>query len=382
VRFCLTLVFLALASTGGQSLAGEPSAAPAVDHSRLMVYWTPDGKEHPVRSADDWAIRRRQIIAGMERVMGCLPDRSKLPPPEVKVLGKREMDGFVRLEITYLAAENESVPAYLLLPKDRPAGSLPAMLALHQTTPLEKKEVAGEGGSPNLAYAKELAQRGYIVLAPDYPALGDYAYDVRKSRYASGTMKGIFNHIRGVDLLQARQDVDPNRIGVIGHSLGGHNAMFVGVFDPRLKVIVSSCGWDPFHHYMGGNLKGWDQDRYMARIREVYGNDPNRMPFDFYEVAAALAPRAFFSNSPLRDANFKAEGVKQAEPKIREVYDLLGAADRFQVRYPDSTHDFPPQVRREAYEFIDRVLRDAPPSKDRASAHRLGINVVGTLRVP
>ena len=54
-------------------------------------------------------------------------------------------------------------------------------------------------------------------------------------------MKGIFNHMRCVDLLQAREDVDHERIGVLGHSLGGHNAIFLGAFDIRLKVIVSSC---------------------------------------------------------------------------------------------------------------------------------------------
>jgi dienelactone hydrolase len=357
-KYCRVLVLLALGLISNRSLADDPATSPSVDHSKLMVYRTPDGQEHPVRTVDDWAIRRRQIIAGMERVMGKAPDCSKLPPPEVKILGQKEGDGFTRLEITYRADENEPIPAYLLLPKDRPAGKrLPAMLALHQTTPLEKKEVAGEGGNSNLAYAKELAQRGYIVLAPDYPSLGDYQYDFRKNKFASGTMKGIFNHMRGVDLLQAREDVDPERIGVIGHSLGGHNAMFVGVFDPRLKVIVSSCGWDPFHYYMGGHLNGWDQDRYMARIRTVYGNDPNRMPFDFYEVVAALAPRPFFSNSPLHDSNFSVEGVRKAIPKAREVYALFGAADRLQVRHPDSQHDFPPAVRREAYELIDQVLQ-------------------------
>jgi cephalosporin-C deacetylase-like acetyl esterase len=44
-------------------------------------------------------------------------------------------------------------------------------------------------------------------------------------------MKGIFNHMRAVDLLCSRPEVDPKRIGAIGHSLGGHNAMFVGLFD-------------------------------------------------------------------------------------------------------------------------------------------------------
>ena len=58
-------------------------------------------------------------------------------------------------------------------------------------------------------------------------------------------MKGIWNHMRCVDLLVSRDDVDAEKIGTIGHSLGGHNAIFLGVFDRRVKVVVSSCGWTP-----------------------------------------------------------------------------------------------------------------------------------------
>lgn len=90
----------------------------------------------------------------------------------------------------------------------------------------------GQGPRSNRGYGKELAERGYIVMAPDYPSFGDQMdYDFTGDRYESGVMKAIFNHIRSVDFLQARPDVDPERIGVIGHSLGGHSAMYVAAFD-------------------------------------------------------------------------------------------------------------------------------------------------------
>ncbi len=351
-------VWFALAAAVLGASPEEPDRAPRGD-SELLLYRSPDGVQRPVKTANEWAARRKEIRKGMQLVMGELPHASKLPPPTVKILGHVEGDRFVRLSISYLSeGDDDQVPAYLFLPTGRRGRQrLPAMLALHQTTPLGKKEVAGEGGSANLAYAKELAQRGYVVLAPDYPSFGDYPCDFSKSLYASGTAKGIANHMRGVDLLQARKEVDPNRIGVIGHSLGGHNAMFLGAFDERIKVIVSSCGWTPFHDYQGGNLAGWTSDRYMPRIREVYGLDPNRMPFDFYEVVAMFAPRAFFSNSPVGDDNFNVNGVKKAEVKVREVYAFLGATNQLQVRYPECGHDFPPDIRREAYDFIDLALK-------------------------
>ena len=84
------------------------------------------------------------------------------------------------------------------------------------------------------------------------------------------------------------------------------------------------------------------------------------MPFDFYEVVAALAPRAFFSNSPLSDNNFDVQGVKKGIAAAEQVYEFLGAGDRLQARYPDCAHDFPVETRREAYQFIDKILGHVP----------------------
>ena len=85
----------------------------------------------------------------------------------------------------------------------------PAMLCLHQTTRIGKGEPAGLGGLKNLHYAHELAQRGYVCLVPDYPSFGDYDFDFAATgRLPSGSMKAIWNNIRGVDLLESLPEVD------------------------------------------------------------------------------------------------------------------------------------------------------------------------------
>ena len=184
------------------------------------------------------------------------------------------------------------------------------MLCLHQTTRIGKGEPAGLGGKPDLQYARELAERGYVTLAPDYPNFGDYHVDAYAMGYASTTMKGIWNHMRAVDLLRSLPEVDGKRIGVIGHSLGGHNSLFLAAFDTRIRAIVTSCGFNSFAKYMKGDLTGWSHKGYMPRIASEYGKDPARMPFDFPGVLAALAPRPVFINAPLNDANFEVSGVR------------------------------------------------------------------------
>lgn len=241
------------------------------------------------------------------------------------------------------------------------------MLALHETDPLGKGSVDGQGVNKNLGYAKELAQRGYIVIAPDYPSFGDMKdYDFENDRYQSGTMKGIFDHIRCVDLLQSMAGVDPDKIGVIGHSLGGHNSIFVGAVDTRLKIVVSSCGWTGFDYYdvgqkaidrFGARLGPWAIPRYMPLLREKYQLDSKKFPFDFDEMIAAIAPRVFFSNSPVHDENFNLKGVKTGIENASVVYRLLGVPANLQVYYPEAEHDFPTEVRIKAYEMIDKVFQ-------------------------
>ncbi|MEZ6056198.1 MAG: alpha/beta fold hydrolase, partial [Planctomycetaceae bacterium] len=308
--------------------------------------------------------------------MGPLPSRKGLPDFDPIVTAEVAGDGYLRRTLTIVVEGNDRLPIDLYLPHPLADTPRPAMLALHPTGKLGKRIVGGDGPRTNRAYGIELAQRGYIVLCPDYPSFGDYPYDFNADNYQSGTMKGIFNHMRCVDYLQTLSMVDPQRIGVIGHSLGGHNAMFVAAFDERLKVIASSCGWTPFHDYYGGKIQGWTSDRYMPRLRDVYQLDPDRVPFDFQEVAASLAPRAFFSNSPLHDDNFAVTGVQQAIPRIAEIYRLLdtnppttesiskepplATTTALQVRYPKCDHDFPTEIRAEAYAFIDAALKHTP----------------------
>lgn len=332
--------------------------APAYpDKGRLMVYLDEKGKEHPVVSASTWVRRRRHILENLEKVMGPMPDPFARAELSVSTPGAdgEDLDGLVRRKIAFRVEGEDEVPAILFVPKGL-KGPVPAVLCLHQTTKMGKAEPAGLGNR-NLAYAKELAERSFVTLAPDYPNYGDYKVDPYAMGYASATMKGIWNHRRAVDFLQTLPEVDPDRIGAIGHSLGGHNSMFVAAFDTRIKAVVSSCGFNAFPKYYGGNLAGWSHKGYMPRIAELYGKDPKRMPFDFTEIVGALAPRPFFINAPLKDANFEVSGVKDCVEAARPVYELLGAKDALVVVHPDVGHDFPPDVRRAAYEFLEKALR-------------------------
>lgn len=352
-RSATILACLALAAVSGRAQEAFPQSRP--DHHDLTWFRDEAGGKQPIQTPADWEKRRAEIVKSFEIPCGPLPSRESLPDLDIQTSETIETDQYTRHAITFQSEPGDRTPAYLYVPKGIAPGERRAgIVALHPTGPLGKGITDGQGPRPNRAYAKELAERGHVVIAPDYPSFGDIAsYDFAKDRYQSGTMKGIWNHLRCVDVLVARADVDPEKIASIGHSLGGHNAIFHAVFDTRVKVVVSSCGWTPMHDYYGGKLDGWTSDRYVPAIRTDFGLDPDRVPFDYYGLIAALAPRAFFSNSPLRDSNFDYRGVEKAAPRVRRIYELLGVPDELRIAYPDSDHDFVPEVREEAYRFIE-----------------------------
>ena len=339
------------------------SAGDKLDNSKLMYFLDDNGSLEKVEDQAGWERRRSAILEGIQEAMGRLPDISSFPPLDPAIEESVKEDGYTRRKLTLQVEEGDRLSCYLLVP-EKLDGRVPAILALHPTHPMGKGDTAGLTRRDNRNYGQELARLGFVVLVPDYPSFGDEAdYDFSKDNYVSGSMKGIVNHIRCVDYLQSLSCVDPERIGVIGHSLGGHNALFAAVFDQRIKVIVSSCGWTPFHDYYQGKIKGWTSDRYMPLLEDKYKLDPDLAPFDFYGIVAALAPRPFFSVSPLRDSNFEVSGVRKAIAEARKVYELLGAGEKLLVEYPDSEHDFIPAMREEAYRFLAEWLDFQPPGR-------------------
>lgn len=358
-------ILMAATITFGHALvtAEEPGR---LDRNNLLQYRDTDGKVRPVTTPADWQQRRADILRGMQEVMGKLPGPERRVPLDVEVEEEVDAGKYIRRLITYQSEPGSRARAYLCIPREVLAEErkAPAVLCLHPTDHNVGHKVAlGLGGRPGRQYAAELAERGYVTLSPAYPHLADYWPNLARLGYVSGTMKAIWDNIRGLDLLASLPYVDDTRgFGAIGHSLGGHNAIYTAVFDTRITVVVSSCGFDSFLHYYDGAEdnwyygRGWCQLRYMPRLSNYRGK-LEAIPFDFHELLGALAPRPLLVNAPLHDDNFRWKSVDECAAAARPVYDLLDGQGNLIIRHPDCAHDFPEALRTEAYQLIDAVLR-------------------------
>lgn len=344
-------------------------AAERLPATNLMRHAAPDGARVAVTNLAGWEQRRRAILAGVAEVMGPLPGPEKRVPLAVRTEREEEGDGLIRRHLTYASEPGGRVPAILLMSRQASLAMErrhPAVLALHQTHPEGRRLVVGLAHSPDDEYGVALARRGFVVLAPAYPLWADYQPDLVALGWRSGTLKAVWDNQRGMDLLASLPFVQTNRgFGVIGHSLGGHNGIFTAVLDPRVTVVVSSCGLDSFLDYRGGDPavwrveRGWCQTRYMPALAG-YAGRLAEIPFDFPELIGALAPRVCLLSAPLHDTNFRCDSVRRLVEAARPVYQLHGAPGHLQAVHPDCGHRFPPDVREQAYQLLEQHLRATP----------------------
>lgn len=347
----------------------------------LLSYTDASGQTREIRSVKDWEAVRPKLFENFEAIAGPFPRDKKRPELKMKVLEEFQEKEYVRQKISFVSESENLCYAWLLIPNGvSPDRKLPAMVCPHPTHSQGKDVPAGLTDRINRNYAQELSRRGYVTVSPDYWTFGDNQQSPYPLGYQSGTMKGIWDHSRCVDLLCSLPFVDRERIGIIGHSLGGHNAIFAALFDERFKAVVTSCGFTSFPKYYGGRLAGWCQDRYMPLIRTAFAEDSALVPSDFNQLLALLAPRPIFVNAPLHDDNFDFSGVTdcvRSAEKVYQLYEKEGLA-RFPemkspdgqtesyggiyLRHPDCGHDFPPAERDAAYEFLDRVLNGGASS--------------------
>lgn len=351
---------LAWMGFAGGSLAVRASEDPPpperLPRDRLLLYRDRAGGIRTAGSPREWRHRRDEILRGFESITGPLPGRSRRCALELRVHEESDQGTYVRRRVSYQTEPGCRVESYLLVPKSALAGRRAwGALCLHQTHPAGKKVVVGLGESPDDEYGVELVKRGFVCLAPPYPQLADYWPDLERLGWASGTLKAVWDNQRGLDLLESLGFVRGGAFVAMGHSLGGHNSIFTAVLDARIRAVVTSCAFDSFVDYMGGDIRGWTQGRYMPRLKDYLGRAA-AVPFDFHELLGCIAPRPMFVSAPKGDTNFHWDSVDRIAGAAREVYGLHRAEGRLVVRHPDGPHRFPPELRREAYDFIEQHL--------------------------
>lgn len=320
-----------------------------------------------ITTVRQWEEKRAGIFHTLSTLLGT-PSRLCADPPSVEVLGEEDLPDHIRRHLKISGESQDPIFAYLLLPKPLPAQPSPAVIVLHQTQSPGKQEAVGMVGDPGMAFGVELARRGFVILAYDAIGFGERippgtepytgAQDFfRKHPKWSffGKMIWDFRHI--MDFMETVPQVNPERIGVIGHSHGAYGAIFCSLFEQRIKATVASCGvttlrGDP-------NPERWSRLTALLPAFGFYLDDISQAPIDCHEIVACLAPRPFFNFSTLDDEIFPhTENLPDVFKQVSDVYSLYGARDRLQSPIIPGPHRFPVEYRNKAYDWLASILNE------------------------
>ncbi|HET9730040.1 MAG TPA: alpha/beta fold hydrolase, partial [Acidimicrobiia bacterium] len=193
---------------------------------------------------------RDEIRARVLRMLGPRPERV---PHELETTESVDCGSYVRERIVFDTEATMSVPAYLLVPKERTQrGS--AVLAIHGHGPGKSLICGVDTGGAGDDYAHVLAQQGHVVVAPDLRGFGERADWMPDDKYhcdwdlVCATMAGVvplernlWDLQRALDVLEMHPLVDPNRIAVGGLSYGGTCSLFLAAIDERVRAAIVAC---------------------------------------------------------------------------------------------------------------------------------------------
>jgi dienelactone hydrolase len=168
---------------------------------------------------------------------------------------------------------------------------------------------------------------------------------------AGFTWPGVmfWDDIRTVDYLVTRPEVDPNRIGCVGLSVGGLRSCHLAALDDRIKAAV---------------VVGWMTSfptQLKTRIRYTIGHTmivPGLYhDLDYPDVASLAMPTPLLVINGSKDTLFEPAGVKASFDKLAACYQKAGIPDRIKTRLYDTPHEFNTEMQAEAWGWLAKYLR-------------------------
>lgn len=301
-----------------------------------------DDKGQPIKSLSSWKRKRERIKERWLDFIGIIKPNPN--PPELKIVEEDYPTGVIRQLVEYECEPGMVVQGYLIKPRYH-EGSPPGVLTLHSTTDNTIKQPAGVQGATEKAFGLKLAQLGCVTFSPVnflWVDKGDRTYEEQAERFknrhpeAKGMAKMLFDASRGLDVLQHVSMVDGDRLGVVGHSLGAKEALYLAAFDSRIKAAVSSEGG------IGTHFSNWDAPWYL-------GEQIRNFDHDHHELLALVAPRPF-----LLVGGDSADGSK-SWPFIEEalsVYELYGEPARIGLFNHKEGHSVPQVAELRSYQWM------------------------------
>jgi len=335
--------------------------------SRWMAGAPPVPDFRVLTSKADWERQRTQIRDRLWQLLGKLPPRPK--SLAVKTLSREDRGDFLFEKFQFDNGAGASVPGYLLLPKGRGAKA-PAILYCHwhggeyDHGKGELFEANHTVEPPGPAYAR----RGYAVIAVDAYCFGERngqgpgGHEERGSTgemtaskfnlWMGRTLWGMIlrDDLMALDYLVSRPEIDPQRIGVAGMSMGATRSWWLMALDERIRAGVAVACLTRYQDLIA---------QHELKQHGIYYFVPGMLNyFDTEAIISLIAPRALLCMNGDRDGGSPSDGIRVIEQKSRPAYALYEASSNFESRiYPNVGHEYTADMWTRTFDWFDKWLQ-------------------------
>lgn len=278
------------------------------------------------------------------------------PPSEIVSWGDPVADERYRMEeVFYYSEPDVVVPGIFAAPRGA-SGPLPVVLVLPGSS-ATARDVAIAWGGPFL-------EEGMAVLAVDVKASrfgkrGTPAAAEAIARGTSALAQMTWDLMCAIDYLEMRPDVDAERIGCFGISIGGTQTWMLAAADDRVKVAAPVVGVASYESIIRCIRDERIDSSYMSCLdsHSIYYYPPGLLQVgDQKHFVALIAPRPLAILATNRDNCFPEEGVLDTYEFVRRRYRELGAEDRLDLLIDEGPHAYPPLLRARVKEWICRWI--------------------------
>jgi len=281
-------------------------------------------------------------------LLGDLPARDL--PITAEIISVEMQEDYILEKLLLNLNGYEPVPAYFIKPTNA-SEKMPVVLFCHShggKYHLGKDElIQGNSYMYDPPYAQVLSQAGYVALCIDSPIFGERSGRDELTYYKELLWQGkvmwglmVYDHIRAIDYLFTREDVDTSRLASLGMSMGSTMSWWLAALDERIKVCIDICCMTDFHSLIdAGGLTGHGIFYYVPSLLKH---------FNTVDINALIAPRPHLSVNGTKDPLTPLAGLEKVDKELKKIYQ---DGPWLMKNYPVG-HDETAEMRQDVMEFL------------------------------
>ncbi|MBS1919544.1 MAG: alpha/beta fold hydrolase [Bacteroidetes bacterium] len=338
-------------------------------------------KNKKIQTIDDWNLKKQVIQKNIRWILGKEPPGVTTPGPQSwknREKGEAYFGHFLdrptatdRMSVMPIAPYHtfgDYLYGYLYFPKNMEEAVKNGKAKLHVVVYLHEYDYSKGFSSEEFdhdiqPYFESLVDNGFAVFTYDMVGFGNRIEEGSAfyKRYPNWSKMGkcVADLQGALETLTHLDFIDSTKISVVGYSLGATVALYTAALDKRISSVASVCGFTPMRlDTMGKGTEGIRAYSHLHGMLPRLGffvNNESRIPYDFHEILAAIAPRNLLVIAPVMDQDASLTDIQNCIRQAGKIFNVYGKPGNIQIFTPDDYNRFSPDMRKKTIEWLKEL---------------------------